>query len=72
MKRLMLITSLVIAAPFAYAETEMARDAAASVHASAETAASTAAAAVEVIDKGTQAVPEQQELSQAKTAEPAQ
>ncbi|NNG12576.1 MAG: hypothetical protein HKM88_04930 [Halobacteria archaeon] len=72
MKRLMLITSLVIAAPFAYAETEMARDAAAGVDASAEAAAGTAAQAVEVIDKGTQALPEQQELSQAKTADAAQ
>jgi archaellum component FlaG (FlaF/FlaG flagellin family) len=72
MKGLMLITALVIAAPFAYAESEMARDVAASADASAEAAATTAADAVEVIDKGTQAVTEQQELSQAETAAAAQ
>ncbi len=72
MKKLMIIAALVIAAPFAYAETEMAKDAAAVADASAEAAAATATEAVEVVDKGTQADTKGQELSQADTAGAAQ
>jgi len=68
MKKLMMIAALVFAAPFAYADSEMATDAAAAADATAEAAAGTAAEAVEVVDKGTEAVIEQQELSQAETA----
>ena len=68
MKKLMMIAALVFAAPFAYADSEMATDAAAAADATAEAVAGTAAEAVEVVDKGTEAVIEQPELSQAETA----
>ena len=68
MKKLMMIATLVFTAPFVYADSEMATDALAAADASAEAAAGTATEAVEVVDKGTEAVIEQQELSQAETA----
>ena len=71
MKRMLMITTLVIAAPFTYAENEMAKDTTVSVDARAESAVSIPADAVEVIDKGTQAVPVQQELLPTQTIEAA-
>jgi hypothetical protein len=72
MKKLIMIAALVLAAPFAYADSEMATDAVVAADASAEATATMAAEAVEVVDKGTEAVIEQQELSQAETAAAAQ
>lgn len=67
MKNMMLIAALVFAAPFAYAETEMANDAAVAADANADTAAAATAEAIEVVDKGTQAATDEQALSQVKT-----
>ncbi|MDH3526076.1 MAG: hypothetical protein OEN52_04830 [Gammaproteobacteria bacterium] len=72
MKKLMLIVTLAFAAPFAWAESEMATDAAAAADTSAETAATAATKVVEVVDKGTPAAPRAQALSQVKTDDAAQ
>ncbi len=72
MKKLMLIAALVFAAPFAYADSELATDAAAAADAGADAAANTAVEAVEIVEKGTQAATEEQALSQAKTGDTAE
>lgn len=72
MKKLIMLAALIVAAPFAYAEGDMAKDAADAAATGAEAAADVATEAVEVVDKGTQAVTEQSELSQAKAADAAQ
>jgi hypothetical protein len=64
----MLITALLIAAAYAYAESEATEDAVTVADTGTEAAEASVVQAVEVIDKGTQAVTEQQELLQVETS----